>query len=684
MLHGQAVLTLSPYCELPVPHLIRIFSQSLGLFLLVICLNPAGATALEGETSASQGEGSTLLLAQAQAPGSKGESKGAVEEEGFDFDELEEVEPDEDLSPPPAIRNERRSRELPRAQQANLDRAAREEIRREIMEEVRLELERNRADIEERLQVAETEADAQAYDAEQLRELRRSVNLLQLHGYFRTRVDLFKDLDLGRGVDPAGYPLFPRAQGSSYLGTANMRLRLNPVLRVSDSIAVYSQLDVLDNTIYGQSPLGEPFFDSVTPAHLLASRVGSSFIQVKRVWAEIETPLGQLSFGRKPMHFGEGMVFNDGNCFDCDYGTTFDRVQFTVGPFLAGHLVTAAYDRLAAGQNTNDSRSWRTYGNFGQPYDLQALDDASRVSLQISRVLTPQEIQRRLTEGSWVLNYGGIFAYRFQHSQALELSQIDAPADASPALGKIDAQAFEANLWTQLLVGKLKISLEAAGLFGSFEARLNEGALIDSSLKLEQGAGVLRGQYGFLKGDSLLVSLDAGLASGDRAAGMGARPGRPGSRADGSTAPGDIDGPQFGPGDAIVTNFQMNPDFRIDQILWRNLFTNITSAWFLRPEVRFKPGGRRLVGGDDPGFEISGALIYSQAVNSQSAPGGSSPLGIEANAALTYTSKDRFFLGFVYGALFPLSGLANPNPPAGESGDAGVAQVFRGIAGVSF
>lgn len=632
-----------------------------------------------GPPATGEPAGTPSQPSSSQSPAQRNEES---DPDPFDFDELEEVEPEPPTDEAP--RDRRRTRDSRLGTPTGVDRATREEIRREVMEEVRRELERTREDIADQIAVAETEADARAYDAEQLRELRQSVNLLQLHGYFRARADVYNNLDMDRGLDPAGFPLFPRAQGSSYLGTANMRLRLNPVLRVSDSIAIYSQLDVLDNAVAGGSPLSEPFFDPGTPAHILTNRVAPSLLQVKRVWAEVETPLGQLALGRKPVHFGEGMVFNDGNCLDCDYGSTFDRVQFTVGPLLGGHLVTGAVDRLSAGQLTTQDEGWNTWGNYGQPFDLQSLDDALRFSLQVTRVSTPQEIRRRLDEGSWVFNYGGIFGYRFQHSDSLGLSRVDDPSDPNPALGKIDAQAFELNLWSELLWGKLRLSVEGAGLFGSFDARIVNQALVGERLELQQGAGVLRGQYSFLRGDSLLVGLDLGIASGDRAFGMGSRPGRPGSGLNGSTGPGDIDGPQFGPGDAIVTNFRMNPDFRIDQILWRNLFTSITGAFFVRPEVRFKPGGRRIGGGDDHGFELSGALIYSQAVNSQSTPGGSSPLGVEANAAITYTSKDRFFLGFVYGALFPLAGLENPNPPAGESGDASVSQIFRGIVGVTF
>src|SRR6185436_15793397 len=42
--------------------------------------------------------------------------------------------------------------------------------------------------------------------------------------------------------------------GQKNMGGANMRLRLEPTLNVTDQVRVHAQIDVLDNTIMGSTP----------------------------------------------------------------------------------------------------------------------------------------------------------------------------------------------------------------------------------------------------------------------------------------------------------------------------------------------------------------------------------------------------------------------------------------------
>ena len=54
-------------------------------------------------------------------------------------------------------------------------------------------------------------------------------------------------------------------------------------------------------------------------------------VEVKRVWGEYMTPVGQLRFGRMPSQWGLGMVDNAGDGIDSDYQTTVDRIMFVTG-----------------------------------------------------------------------------------------------------------------------------------------------------------------------------------------------------------------------------------------------------------------------------------------------------------------------------------------------------------------
>jgi len=137
------------------------------------------------------------------------------------------------------------------------------------------------------------------------------LEFLELDGYFRVRGDLFDDFSLGYGVDDAGYVLFPgpigKEGGPGSLSNANMRLRIEPTLNVSEYARIRAQLDVLDNYVLGSStgplydyqgsPYAVPFYAStrvLSPADPTADR---DAILVKRAWAEVQTPIGLLSFG---------------------------------------------------------------------------------------------------------------------------------------------------------------------------------------------------------------------------------------------------------------------------------------------------------------------------------------------------------------------------------------------------
>src|SRR5207248_7052286 len=175
--------------------------------------------------------------------------------------------------------------------------------------------------------------------------------------------------------------------------------------------------------------------------------------------------------------------------------------------------------------------------------------------------------------------------------------------------------------------------------------------------------------------DALLVGIEAGAASGDKGAyGFGARPWRSGSgnlqptppgidpyRAAGS---GDIDGNHIDFADpnhthGRVNNFVFNRAFNVDMILFRNIVTSVTSAWYVKPSLRYRPTGRKTGGGDDTGFEIIFSGMYSQAWYAENTPGLAKPLGLEFNVGITYDTSDRLHSGFAYGILLPFDGFRN-------------------------
>jgi uncharacterized protein (TIGR04551 family) len=297
--------------------------------------------------------------------------------------------------------------------------------------------------------------------------------ILELHGYFRVRAQLYHKFGLGR-LDPPDQAMWPRPaddyyEYTTYTGTdpqtgtgpdvactpsesgtgdsdslgsggqpchanmqagANMRFRLSPELHISDNLRVVSQIDLFDNLVLGSTPSGynnQPGQDggySVTPRNDYAplgfyddTQVPPSAgknsvidsIRVKRAWAEYASPVGELRFGRMPFHWGLGMLFNSGDGYDDDYQSTVDRVQAIFGIKPLDLYFSAALDFPNEGI-TSDSAALPN----PEPYDLAELDDVDQYVFSIARKKSPQLERLSLTRGDIVINGGLQVLFRTQ------------------------------------------------------------------------------------------------------------------------------------------------------------------------------------------------------------------------------------------------------------------------------
>jgi uncharacterized protein (TIGR04551 family) len=288
--------------------------------------------------------------------------------------------------------------------------------------------------------------------------------ILELHGYFRVRAQLFHKFGLGR-LDPPDQAMWPRPADDYYEYTtrtgatgrtgpdnactesesgngssdslasggepchanmqagANMRFRLNPELHISDNLRVISQVDLLDNLVLGSTPSGYDnhpgedggyavaprngyaalgFYDDTQNAPSAGKNSVMDSIRVKRAWAEYSTPVGELRFGRMPFHWGLGMLFNGGDGYDDDYQSTVDRVQAIAGIKPLDLYFSAALDFPNEGI-TSDAAALPN----PEPYDLAELDDVDQYVFSIARKKSPQLERLSLARGELVVN-GGI------------------------------------------------------------------------------------------------------------------------------------------------------------------------------------------------------------------------------------------------------------------------------------
>ena len=592
------------------------------------------------------------------------------------------------------------------------------DIQREI--DARVEAAKKELREEMRAQAATVAATSAGTTWDQEAAAHRKLDLLELHGYFRVRPELFHKFDLDQPPDASGYWLFPRPDGQftltsglsgghSIAGT-NMRFRLDPTLNISEEVRIRSQIDALDNVVWGSTPqYAYVRQDRVDIGILGSSQVPpiagvnstQSNLAVKRVWGEVATPIGLLKFGRMGDQYGLGIVHNDGNCLDCDYGVTVDRFQFVAEP-LPGFFIVPTIDFDLEGLVSGHTNTQ------GQPYDVTNSDDSHTFGIILARKDTDQKARAKLDSGGTIFNYGLFFQYRSQNYEYKQngetFTQQDPYKIPNASLSRISRSAylFIPDIWLKLERKAFRIELEAAAYLGKANGCLpfNNGTStacdfgLQHQLTIAQYGGALQTEWRFLDG-ALKVGFEVGAASGDSAPGFGNKPNRPsGQTRPGSTTSGaqygDYEGAQYGQRpcdptnpaklcqDFDIRNFRFNQDYRIDLILWREIIGGITDALYLRPGVSYA---------FNDSLSVFGAFIYSKALKPTSTPSGNSTqLGIEINAGVRYQTDDGFYAQLAYGVLFPFAGLQYnySSPYLGAPVSPGVAQALRAQLGIRF
>jgi uncharacterized protein (TIGR04551 family) len=520
------------------------------------------------------------------------------------------------------------------------------------------------------------------------REEVQRFEIIQLGGYLRGRGDWFRRLDLGFIDDPdiGGAP-FPNPLGcqldvddacSSTLLTANMRLRLEPVINIHERASVHAQIDVLDNVVLGSNP--DTYFgdgtirndrpldafsrSQVPPEGGQNDRFDS--IRVKRAWGEVLTPLGLIKFGRQPEHWGTGMFRNSGGFnpfngtydYDADYGDSVDRLMFSArlpGTNLRGAVARdwASTQPTAAQVGLFDDRY------YGQPWNLGNLNDVDQWVFVLSRLDSPEAFAETLAEGRLGLNYGVYFTYRSQGWALQNLQLGEFPDD--DAFIERDARMWMPNVWGRLGYGNLELEAEAMTVLGRIgsvaDIDLN-GETVTDSVDVRQFGGVGRFTYHLMNGD-LALRTEVGYASGDRY--QNDPPGRINVRYQRPLA--------ISLDDTVIRDFMFNENYNIDLILFRELIGTVTNATYVKPSIWWQLFDQ---------VDVEGRAIASFANRRAATPGNSNFWGVELNALANYRS-DGFIAGLAYGILFPGGALDFPNDPDTFGENAGSANIAQTI-----
>lgn len=597
------------------------------------------------------------------------------------------------------------------------------EIQAELRSQLQTELEAAARD-----QATARAAATEWQEEKWVEEVKPKLNFLEIDGYFRFRFDLFNRMDLGTydpinqrgtsgfpvptyyrpfdgaecvpGTTPdnfSGAPCSTTTEDTSTIISANMRLRLDPTLNVSEDIRIRSTIDVFDNIVMGSTPESLPGFaqNPTLPLPLFAASqnppqdgLNSIYdaIRIRRLWAEVMTPVGQLRFGRMPQHFGLGLLANDGNRLDQDFGDNADQIVF--GTRIAGHIIAPGYSWSSSGPfgrgggngAGGDSNQGFFQNEAGQRFNLDPKDDVHSVILAVAKKDTEDDIKEQLRLGKIVFNYGFFGVYRTQGYDIPSYYGSRQQVLTNPPLGPEQyvfrgANAGIGSLWGRFQWDKLKIEAEAVGIVGQADGTatssggLNDadpdlrvvegGVVVNKPLFILQGGFAVESSYAFLN-DQLVVGLDGGAASGDDAFGFGTRP-----VINQQPQAGDADGKQYGQClarddaaavdgvnctqvDNNVTNFRFDSDYIVDMILWREILGTVTDAFYVKPHIAYY---------FTPDLGVRADVVYSQAIFNSSTPGQQNPLGVELDVRAFFATEDGFYLMPQAGFLLPLGGL---------------------------
>lgn len=540
--------------------------------------------------------------------------------------------------------------------------------------------------------------------------------VIEVDGYLRLRSDFFHQLDLGQGYVVDGEalrkPPFPTplecgvqaSCGEHDVGGANLRLRLEPTINVTDQVRVLVQVDVLDNTLMGSTPdslvsVSRPgdrtsrapvssLYTTQDPPEIGQNGFLSS-VRAKRAWGEVDTEFGSLRFGRMPWHFGRGIAFNNGACPDCEGGTTVDRILGLTQVY--GHQLALAWDFGAQGYHLGMVDLGRRDPQ-APPVDLSQSDDVMQLMAALTLYDDDRRFRERIDAGELAVNYGIQLVYRSQGREVYEITAdpatpggtdsaaTDADAtltreDVARGLVNVDARVFVPGIWFKLGWKVLTIELEVESVLGKIE---NAGPLAAATqptqkeLSLRQLGWVLSSELRLYR-NAFFVGFETGGATGDQA--------------EDTTAHLNYRW-KFVPqpvGDDTLADFKFNPDYQVDQILFRRLLGTVTNTMYFKPSMTYwlDLAETRQLG-------LSGAVLYSMALEKVSTPGNSLSYGIELNVGAHYRNpRDGFYGGLTWAVLWPMGALDRGIVGSGgtrtnwlRKEDASAAQVLRLFLGI--
>ena len=330
---------------------------------------------------------------------------------------------------------------------------------------------------------------------------------------------------------------------------------------------------------------------------------------------------------------------------------------------LWGHFIAFMWDWVATGPTTQIIGPQTGQGVF---YNADTLDDVSQWILALGKMDTPEQLKEKLDIGKIVFNYGLYAVYRQQDwSQSVNPAQAtnNDPLTFQTNIQPRHARIGVVDVWLRLNWKKLHIEAEGTLLAGNIGNISDIYAPVHGAVKVLSGGFVAKADYKLLH-DALKLFLEIGYASGDD-----------------SEDPNGVTNYMYAnlvPVNNAIHRFAFDPDYHVDQILFRRILGTVNNATYFKPGISYN-----II--DNFGARVD--LMYALANNPVAYPGNSYNLGLEIDAALTYKNEEEgFYASLVYGVLFPFGALSTPGSIYGAAfnHDANTAQTFQARLAVKF
>jgi len=475
-----------------------------------------------------------------------------------------------------------------------------------------------------------------------------SLFFFDIHGSFRSRTELWQDMDLSLAPVVNKYGVYPQVSDDEGLReTTDFRMRLSPVLAVADRANVHLVADLF-SAVGGEGGSSRTaFYDAyaIPAPGTLGSPLSSA--SVRMAWVDLLLfHILTVQAGRVPAHWGMGLVENDARDIDTDGGDAVDGLTL-VATLWEGFSVALSLDWPLEGRSMYDP-----FAPWGRAYDLGDLDDIWQWRIKVL------SMGKKADEGGSV-SWGVYTRFRWQDYSSLGQ---ESPAEGCrspypwfPEYGCVEmlyrgAFVFTPDFWlhatTPLGTGLyLDIETEIAARLGWLEATQQlSGNASDKTL-----AGIGGAVKATLRMPGARVRLEGGLASGD----------------DGSLAFGVLDRPTVAEPDEaswltspvsrndLVTSFLFHPNFLVDQVLFRRTIGAVTNSVYVKPSA-----GYALWEDEGSALWLDASVLWASALVSTSTPGNASDLGFEIDAGATLTVGEHVEARMQGATLIPGSGLS--------------------------